>query len=127
METFWNWKFFLLMLAADFLSEVCFKVAKANQQQDWSALPAWWGKSGVGAVTSAIITFINYPLAWANIILPIAAFFWLPWLPVVVTSACAFFVTFFFEFFILKRAPLLPQLLFFYCALLAGLLLFFSR
>jgi hypothetical protein len=60
---FWNWKFFLLMLAADFLSEVCFAVEKANRSALQADLPTWWGGSGVAGVMTTIIYLINFPLA----------------------------------------------------------------
>jgi hypothetical protein len=84
----WHWNFFWMILSADCLSETCFEVAKANKAEDRSALPDWWwDESGLGLIVSAIIAFLNMPLFWANLGLNIAAFFWIPWLAVLITSA----------------------------------------
>jgi hypothetical protein len=124
MTEFWNWKFFLLILAANSLSGALYSIGRARLMGDMSPLPSWSWKPSVGGT---IFSFLNIPLAWANVILLIAAFFWMPWLSVIVVFVCSFLVSVLVEVLLLKRIPLLLQLLLFYVAFASGLVLFFSH
>jgi hypothetical protein len=83
----WNWKFFLLALAANEASLVSYKVAKVYRENfAYLHLPPWARREPI----PLIFHLTHFPLYWFNLILLVLGFFWLPWLTVLVVFGCSF-------------------------------------
>jgi hypothetical protein len=80
----WNWKLFVLLVGADWISAAQSNVARNVAARNYSALPSWFrGRVGAAFMLSTV------PLAWANVIVPIIMLFRHPWWVVLILGIAA--------------------------------------
>jgi hypothetical protein len=83
----WDWRLFLLLLGADWISAAQAKIGRNVAAHNDPVLPSWLSQSA-----GSIFLVITMPLSWANVIVPIVMLFRHPWWVVLSLGIAAFVI-----------------------------------